>query len=62
MTEPLPKPNGLHRASTPTSIVAEGKTVIAIGPGLGRDPGIEELVQSRRGGASRSPWCWMPMR
>jgi NAD(P)H-hydrate epimerase len=45
MTEPLAQtPHGSIAINAALEKVAEGKTVIAMGPGLGRDPGIRELV------------------
>jgi NAD(P)H-hydrate epimerase len=47
MTEPLEEtgPGGIARSARLQS-VAEGKTVIAIGPGLGREPDISALVSA----------------
>ena len=45
MTEPLPEtPQGAIAAEANLDAVAEGKTVIAMGPGLGHDPVIAQLV------------------
>ena len=47
MTEALLEtPKGSIAINANLDAIAEGKTVIAMGPGLGRDPGIEALVQS----------------
>jgi NAD(P)H-hydrate epimerase len=47
MTEALSEtPKGSIAINANLDGIAEGKTVIAMGPGLGRDPGIKELVQS----------------
>ncbi len=46
MTEPLEEtPAGLVAPGAKVESVAEGKTVVAIGPGLGRGPEIEALVK-----------------
>ncbi len=46
MTEPLEEtPSGLVSPGAKVESVAEGKTVVAIGPGLGRGPEIEALVK-----------------
>jgi ADP-dependent NAD(P)H-hydrate dehydratase / NAD(P)H-hydrate epimerase len=45
MTEGLPEtPHGTIALNAPLDQLAEGKTVIAMGPGLGRDPAIAQLV------------------
>jgi ADP-dependent NAD(P)H-hydrate dehydratase / NAD(P)H-hydrate epimerase len=45
MTEPLAEtPHGTIAINAALARAAEGKTVIAMGPGLGRDAGIRELV------------------
>jgi ADP-dependent NAD(P)H-hydrate dehydratase / NAD(P)H-hydrate epimerase len=45
MTEALPEtPHGTIALNAPLDKLAEGKTVIAMGPGLGRDPAIAQLV------------------
>ena len=45
MTEPLAEtPLGSIALTARLDAIAEGKTVIAMGPGLGRDPDIRELV------------------
>ena len=50
MTEPLAQtPMGSIALNAGLDQVAEGKTVIAMGPGLGRHPDIEMLVASRCG-------------
>jgi hydroxyethylthiazole kinase-like uncharacterized protein yjeF len=47
MTEALAEtPKGSIAINADLDRLAEGKTVIAMGPGMGRDPGIKELVQS----------------
>jgi hydroxyethylthiazole kinase-like uncharacterized protein yjeF len=47
MTEPLAEtPKGSIALNANLDPIAEGKTVIAMGPGLGRDPGIAELVRA----------------
>ncbi|HWD00353.1 MAG TPA: NAD(P)H-hydrate dehydratase [Candidatus Sulfopaludibacter sp.] len=47
MTEPLPEtPHGSIALNAPLDQLAESKTVVAAGPGLGRDPAIAELVRS----------------
>jgi ADP-dependent NAD(P)H-hydrate dehydratase / NAD(P)H-hydrate epimerase len=47
MTEALPEtPHGTIAITANLDRAAEGKTVIAMGPGLGRDTGIAELVSS----------------
>jgi NAD(P)H-hydrate epimerase len=47
MTEPLPEsPHGSIAITADLEQAAAGKTVVAMGPGLGRDPGIAELVRS----------------
>ena len=51
MTEPLAEtPHGSIARNASLESVAEGKTVIAMGPGLGRDPAIAALVQSAMAG------------
>lgn len=56
MTEPLAEtPNGSIAADARLDALAAGKTVIAMGPGLGTDPAIAELV---RGACAR---CEQPM-
>ncbi|MBZ5725753.1 MAG: NAD(P)H-hydrate dehydratase [Acidobacteriia bacterium] len=50
MTEPLQETaHGSIAFNAGLEDVAEGKTVIAMGPGLGRDPGTAELVKSSMG-------------
>lgn len=45
MTEPLPEtPQGAISAEANLNAIADGKTVIAMGPGLGHDPVIAQLV------------------
>jgi len=45
MTEPLAEtPHGSIAINAAIEKAAEGKTVIAMGPGMGRDPGIAQLV------------------
>jgi hydroxyethylthiazole kinase-like uncharacterized protein yjeF len=45
MTEALPEtPHGTIALNAPLDKLAEGKSVIAMGPGLGRDPAIAQLV------------------
>jgi NAD(P)H-hydrate epimerase len=45
MTEPLAEtPSGAILPATDLEAVAQGKTVLAIGPGLGRNPGTDALV------------------
>ena len=45
MTDPLPEsPHGTIGLTADLDRAAEGKTVIAMGPGLGRDPGMAQLV------------------
>lgn len=45
MTEPLPEtPQGSIAAEAHLEAVVEGKTVLAMGPGLGHDPAIAQLV------------------
>jgi ADP-dependent NAD(P)H-hydrate dehydratase / NAD(P)H-hydrate epimerase len=47
MTEPLPEtPDGSISPDAPLERIAEGKTVIAMGPGLGGDAAIAQLVAS----------------
>ncbi len=47
MTEPLAEtPHGTIALNADLDRVVQGKTVVAIGPGLGRDPAIAELVRS----------------
>jgi len=47
MTEPLPEtPDGSISPDAPLERIAEGKTVIAMGPGLGSDAAIAQLVAS----------------
>ena len=54
MTEALAEtPKGSIAINANLDRIAEGKTVIAMGPGLGRDPGIKELVQSAVSGYAR---------
>lgn len=46
MTEPLPEtPHGTIALNADLDKIAQGKTVIAMGPGLGRDQAIGELVR-----------------
>ena len=48
MTEPLKEtPHGSIAIIANLEALAEGKTVIAMGPGLGREPEIAELVHAR---------------
>jgi len=54
MTDALAEtPKGSIGINANLEAVADGKTVIAMGPGLGRDPGIKELVQSAISGFSQ---------
>lgn len=47
MTAPLKEtPHGAIEVTADLESLAEGKTVIAMGPGLGREPGIAQLVAS----------------
>lgn len=47
MTAPLREtPHGSIGITANLDAVAEGKTIVAIGPGLGREPGIDEQVHS----------------
>ena len=65
MTEPLPEtPHGSIALGSAiwTCRGREGKTVIAMGPGLGRRPRNVAAGAARAGSRSRSPWCWTPTR
>jgi hydroxyethylthiazole kinase-like uncharacterized protein yjeF len=54
MTEALAEtPHGSIGINADLDRVAAGKTVIAMGPGLGRDPGIKELVAAVADGCER---------
>jgi hydroxyethylthiazole kinase-like uncharacterized protein yjeF len=56
MTEPLAEtPQGTIAPNAGVAGIAEGKTVIAMGPGLGRDPAVAQLV------ASLTAACEQPM-
>ena len=49
MTEPLAEtPQGSIAPEAKLDAIAEGKTVIAMGPGLGHEPAIAQLVKSAR--------------
>jgi NAD(P)H-hydrate epimerase len=51
MTEPLPETAaGIIAQAAPLAKLAEGKTVVAMGPGLGRGPEIETLVRAAADG------------
>ena len=64
MTVPLAERRRTARSPSTANLatLAEGKTVIAMGPGLGREPEIAELVHARDRRLSNSRWCWMPTR
>ena len=63
MTEPLRETeSGSIALNADLQSLAKGKTVVAMGPGLGRAPQIAALVHGAWPRRSQAPWWWTPMR